>query len=500
MDRPLTLTSRSHILRSTLIIGGAAAVNIAVGLVRTKIAALLIGPPGIGMIGLFLNLVQFFGTIGALGLGTSAVRQIAEALGQNRLDEVAAARRALFWLSTASAVVVGIAFALAARSIARLMLFSLEQASLGPWLAIAVAATILSGAPIALLIGYRRIIDQAIVQVGGAIFGSIVGLACLVAWGTAGIIGYTIAASVTQLAFGMLFVQRLPSIKETLSLPLVRDQAKAMIALGIPFTVGALSMTGGLLALRTLIADRLGPLALGQFTAAWTLCVTYVGFVLQATGTDYFPRLSSAMADVKQANRTITEQLEVSILISLPIIVAVQAAGPWLLSLLYSRAFTGGIDVVRWQVVGDLLKIAAAPVAYVMLAARRGKIYWLGETLAVAILVLGTSMLTKLLGLAAAGVAYIAMCVAYFAFSLTVAWWITGFVLARSTIKLLFIAIAVVLLATLCSMATPYLGLSVGGALALGAALFAARSLGLHQAALKRLPWLGRLTTVLRKR
>lgn len=56
--------------------------NIVIGLAHTKVAALLLGPLGIGEIGLFLNLVQFIATIGALGLGTSAVRQIAEAIGQ----------------------------------------------------------------------------------------------------------------------------------------------------------------------------------------------------------------------------------------------------------------------------------------------------------------------------------------------------------------------------------------------------------------------------------
>lgn len=472
--------------------GGAAALNIAIGLVRTKVAALLLGPLGIGEIGLFLNLVQFVATIGALGLGTSAVRQIADARGRESLRDIAAARRALLWLSATAAIFVGLSFMLLAEPIAHAMAFGAKQTTVAPWLSIAISATILAGVPVALLIGYRRIAQQALVQVGGALLGTAVGLSCLFIWGRNGIVGYTISAPLTQLLFGLLFALKLPRIKDAIDFGRIRAQATAMIALGLPFTVGALSMTGGLLALRSLIGDRLGLPALGQFTAAWTLCVTYVGFVLQATGADYFPRLSSAMTDGERAHTTITEQFDISLLISLPIIVAVQALGPWLLHLLYSSAFTDAIQVVRWQVLGDLFKIAATPIAYVMLASSRGKTYWLGETLAIVVLVVGTRLLIGRLGLAGAGIAYCGMYVAYFAFAVFIAWRIIGFRLARSSIVIFLSAVAIVSTTTLCSMISTNLGLIVGGILSFGSGIFAIRTLDLHHAALRRWPGLDR--------
>ena len=45
--------SYRQILRSTSIIGGASVINILIGLVRVKVAAVLLGPAGIGLIGLF---------------------------------------------------------------------------------------------------------------------------------------------------------------------------------------------------------------------------------------------------------------------------------------------------------------------------------------------------------------------------------------------------------------------------------------------------------------
>lgn len=481
------MSSHHQTLRSVSIVGGAAAINIAIGLIRTKIAALLLGPLGIGEIGLLLNFVQFVATVGALGLGTSAVRQIANALGRNDHRDVAAARRALYWLSLTSSFLAAVMLTTFAGPIGRAMSFDAEQASSWPWLSVAVAATILSGVSVSLLIGYSRVAHQAMVQIGGAALGTFTGLSCLLIWGKNGVVGYTILAPVTQLLLGLLFALRLPPIKEAFDPTLTRLQAGAMIKLGIPFTIGALSMTGGLLALRSILLDRLGPLALGEFTAAWTLCVTYVGFVLQATSADYFPRLSAAMSDRKKAHRIVTEQFDVSILISLPFIVGVQGAGPWLLHLLYSSAFAHAIDVVRLQVIGDLFKIAAMPIAYIMLATGRGKTYWFGETLSIGLLISITTLLIGRWGLAAAGTAYIVMNLIYFMYAAYIGWDALGFTLSRKSAAILLAALIIVLITTICSTISPYVGLILGGMASVGSALFAIFLLKLHDATLRTL-------------
>lgn len=90
-------SSHQQILRSTSIIGGAAVFNVFFGLVRTKIAALLLGPVGVGFIGLLQNLMSTASTVAALGFGNAGTRQIAEAAALDDSAAVAAARRALFW-------------------------------------------------------------------------------------------------------------------------------------------------------------------------------------------------------------------------------------------------------------------------------------------------------------------------------------------------------------------------------------------------------------------
>src|SRR3954453_11711052 len=66
-----------QILRSSSIIGGAQVANFAIGLVRVKLIAMLLGPTGVGLIGLYTSTIGLVGTLSSLGVGSSAVREIA---------------------------------------------------------------------------------------------------------------------------------------------------------------------------------------------------------------------------------------------------------------------------------------------------------------------------------------------------------------------------------------------------------------------------------------
>ena len=52
------VASYRQILKSSSIIGGASVINILIGLVRTKIIAVLLGPTGIGLVSLYTGLLS----------------------------------------------------------------------------------------------------------------------------------------------------------------------------------------------------------------------------------------------------------------------------------------------------------------------------------------------------------------------------------------------------------------------------------------------------------
>src|SRR6478672_6250576 len=70
--------SYGQILKSSALIGGSSAMNIVLGILRTKAMAVLLGPAGMGLMGLYGSIADLARTIAGMGINTSGVRQIAE--------------------------------------------------------------------------------------------------------------------------------------------------------------------------------------------------------------------------------------------------------------------------------------------------------------------------------------------------------------------------------------------------------------------------------------
>jgi PST family polysaccharide transporter len=70
-----------QILKSSVLIGGSTVLNIGIGIVRTKATAVLLGPTGFGLMGLYGSIADLAVSIAGMGVNGSGVRQIAEAAG-----------------------------------------------------------------------------------------------------------------------------------------------------------------------------------------------------------------------------------------------------------------------------------------------------------------------------------------------------------------------------------------------------------------------------------
>lgn len=430
--------SYRQILRSSSIIGGAAVINILFSLLRTKVAAVLLGPAGVGLIGLFTNVVATASIVAGLGFGNVGTRQVAEAAGQDDPQRIAAARRALFW-GTLLLAIAGAAVLWSLRHmLAAQVLGDPTLAREVGWLSIGVALTVASASQYALLNGLRRIGDIARLSIGTAIVSTVAGVSALWWLGRPGIVVYVISVPVASFLLGHWYVSRLPRIdREPTGLASLAMQWRVLAKLGTAFMVAGLAGTAGQLAVRTMLQRELGVDALGQFHAAWAISMTYIGFVLTAMGTDYYPRLTAVIDDHAAVNRMVNEQTEVALLLATPVLLAMLGLAPWVIHVLYSDAFTEATDVLRWQVLGDLLKVASWPLGFILLAAGAGKTFMLSEWLAMGVFVLLSAWLIPLFGVSATGLSFLGM----YAIYLPLVYWLavrkTGFKYSFAVLKLL---------------------------------------------------------------
>ena len=84
------MSSYKDILKSFSIVGSAQIVNIVIGILRTKLFAVFLGPTGVGLLGLFQSIVDIIKNVTGLGLNVSAVKFVAEANAEKDNELVSA--------------------------------------------------------------------------------------------------------------------------------------------------------------------------------------------------------------------------------------------------------------------------------------------------------------------------------------------------------------------------------------------------------------------------
>jgi PST family polysaccharide transporter len=190
--------------------------------------------------------------------------------------------------------------------------------------------------------------------------------------------------------------------------------------LGLAMVAAGLVQQLAQLWIRIDVARVLGPQSLGQYQAAWIISMQYITFILAAMGTDYYPRLTGVIHDPVAAGELVNEQTEVAVLLSAPVFIAMMAVAPWVIHMLYAASFTPAIEILRWQVLGDVLKVTSWPLGFLILAAGDGKAFFLIETASFLLLSGLVTGLVPMMGLPITGIAYLAM----YAFYLPVVYWL----------------------------------------------------------------------------
>jgi PST family polysaccharide transporter len=411
----VTSSSYRQIIRSTAIIGSSTAVSIGLGLLRMKVAAVLLGPAGVGLIGLLQNLMGTIGTLAGLGVGTAGTRQVARASQAGTLDMASIARvsKGLLWLVLLLAAIGAAGTFWLRAPLAELVLGDIQYAREVGWLGVGVFFSVAVAFQAALMSGFRRIGDQARLAVWSGLLVTVISIAALWWLRDSGLLWFVLAFPAVTCVLGWFYVRRVPVLAGA-PLPAVQSgqvarEALNLVRLGFPFMVSSLGATAGVLIVRGALAQDLGEDALGHFHAAWAISITYVGFVLGAMAQDYYPRLTGMIHDPKAAARLVDEQTEVALLLGGPVLVLAIGLAPLVLRLLYSDAFYPAADILRWQMLANVLKVASAPMVFILLAKGKSSLYMVTELLVMATFVGSVLALLGRFGLEATGLAFIAM-------------------------------------------------------------------------------------------
>jgi PST family polysaccharide transporter len=402
--------SYDQILRSLRIIGGSSVLNVLIGLLRTKIAALLIGPQGMGLIALYQGVLSTASSVLSMGTAAAGTRLVSAASSSEGQDDQRTVVTALFTGCAILAAVGTVGLFLCREAVSFWLVGDEAHAGAVGWLAVGVGLTIASGAQTAFLNGSRELSSLARIAVWSAILSAIIGVASIAFLGKLGIAVFVLATPLSTFVFGFLLVRRhRKGPRARVPCRSLMPHWAELAKLGTAFMLSGVAGSVAQLLVRSMLLKQSGDGALGHFQAASTIGMTYIGFVLTAMGTDFFPRLTVAMADHSNANRLINQQVEVALLVCGPVFLLMLGFAPLLVHALYSSEFSEAADLLRWLILGDVLKVASWPLGFILLASGNGRLFVITETLVNAVFAIVSWAAIPLLGAEGAAIAFLAM-------------------------------------------------------------------------------------------
>lgn len=470
--------SYGQILKSTTLVGGSQVINILLGIIRTKFMAMLLGPAGVGLTGLYTAVTGTVGALTGMGIGASGVRQIAEAAGTG--DEMKVART-IITLRRAS-----LALGILGMILTIILCVPLSQFTFGSreyaWpialLSVTLFLSAVSGGQTALIQGMRRIADLASLSVLGAFLGTVISIPMIFLWGRDGIVPFLITVSAMTILTSWWYARKIPVAQLVFGWRETLREAKGLLSLGLVFMATGLMTIAVMYLIRVLVVRKLGMDDVGLYQAAATLSSLYIGVILGAMGMDFYPRLTAVAEDNKVCNRMVNEQTEVGLLIATPGILATLTFAPLIIQIFYSANFIPAYEVLRWQIMGIFLRVVSWPMGFILLAKGKGRVFFWTELVANAAHLSLAWIGINYFGLEGAGMALFALYTLYTAMILAVVNHVSGFKWSMAGLRLIGIASAGIALAFLIPrFATQNIAMLCGTLLTLISAVYAFRAL-----------------------
>jgi enterobacterial common antigen flippase len=395
-----------QILKSSAIIGGSSVVSIGIGIFRTKAMALLLGPAGMGLMGLYSSILDLTNSVAGMGINSSGVRQIAEAVSSGDMARISRTVAVL----RRTAIVLGVLGTLLlvgfARQISVLTFGNAQHTAAVVTLSLAVFFSAVAGGQGALIQGMRRISDLAKMGVLGNLFGVMITIPLVYFFRENGIVPSLVGIAAMGILTSWWYSRKVQVEAQRVTMSEVREEASALLKLGFAFMASGVLTMGAAYAIRLIVLRKVSFEAAGLYQSAWALGGLYVGFLTQSMAADFYPRLTAIAKDNAECNRMVNEQAEISLLLAGPGVIATMTFAPLVIALFYSTKFVAAVEPLRWICFGMALRVIAWPMGFIILAKGVQTIFFWVEVAAAVVHVGLAFMLVGYFGLPGATMAF----------------------------------------------------------------------------------------------
>ena len=473
-----------QILKSSVLVGGSSIIGIFFRIIRTKAMAYLLGPAGFGLFGLFGSVETLTESIAEVGVNSSGVRQIAEAVGSGNTERIAQTAAVLRRTSVILGCLGALGLMILARPISKLTFGTDQHATAIRILSLAVVFQITSSGQAALIQGMRRIADLAKMSVIGTVAGTLISIPIVYFFRENGVVPSLVIVGLMALLPSWWFSRRIEIHVPSITFSQVMEEASALLKLGSVFMMGGLLLTSVAYLVRILLLRKVSLEAAGLYQSAWTMGGLYVGFIIQAMAADFYPRLTANANDNPLCNRLVNEQARVGLLLAGPGVLGTLTFTPLVMTIFYSAKFTAATEVMRWICVGTMLQVVTWPMGFIIVAKNLRALFFFCEIICATFYAALAWVCISHFGLNGAGIAFFTYCAFHGLLHYPIVGRLSGFRWSAENLRE-----GIYLIALIAVVWGGYRYLSTPAATALGAAAVAASGVYSMRTLVRLVPW-----------
>lgn len=399
-------SSYRSIAKANTILGSVQIFTIVIGVIRSKLVALILGPAGVGLMGLYQSTIDLVKSATNMGIQTSAVRDVAIAKESNNSFELQKTKSVISKIVWLTGLLGFFVMFLGAPWLSEYTFGNQDHITAFRILSIIPLVVQLTTQHNVMLQGTRSLKKLALAGVWGGLVGLVINVPIFYIWGQSAIIPALIIVAIASYFIAWYYSSSLEITSTKTSWREVFSRGRNMLKMG--FLIGLTGfMDMAAIYVINIFIQKWGSLAeVGLYSAGFAIVQTYVNLVFSAIGTDYYPRLSAISNNKEEYCDAINKQFEILILVLTPMVLIFMSFSAEFLQLLYSTKFVAAKLMISWMTFGMLFRAYSWCPGYMFLAKSDTKLYFFIYILTFAlelILYLGGYYL---LGLTGIGIAF----------------------------------------------------------------------------------------------
>lgn len=404
------MKSIKDIFKITTLFSGVQGLNLLLNLVRTKLAALILGPSGIGLNSIYNEMRELIHTTTNLGMDVSGIREVSQAYEEGDVrkieDAILLLRSWVLLLALAGAL---ICFVLS-EPLSWITFSDFTHTWDFALLAPSIAFSTLNCGEMAILKGTRKIKALAAISVIDVIAGIVTTIPVYYIWGLAGVVPALVLLTLATYLIVICYSYREFPVRLSFAGNNLRN-GFPMLIIGISFVLTGIVGHGTELAIRTYLNNVASLNIVGLYSAGYTVVMTYGGVLFASLDNDYFPRLSGIFSDMQKRQETMNKQIEVLLMLMVPLVIVLIIALPIVIPILFSSQFNAVIPMAQIASLGLLFRAVLLPAGYMPMSAGDSKSFLGLEIVSYAIILVSVITCYHFYELIGAGVA---LCVSNF--------------------------------------------------------------------------------------